>query len=119
LQVIVKLATIHLTPENPSHKGGAWHMEGMANEDIIATGIYYYSHHNITHSKLAFRMAVNGYDRYDMDCEPGDKTIAMNRWGFEDEDKLVQNLGVVSTLGGRCLAFPNTLQHQVGSLKSL
>lgn len=29
LQVIVKLANIELTPENPTYNGGAWHVEGQ------------------------------------------------------------------------------------------
>jgi len=29
LQVIVKLANIHLTPENPLYNGGSWHVEGQ------------------------------------------------------------------------------------------
>ena len=29
LQVIVKLANIQLTPENPSYDGGSWHVEGQ------------------------------------------------------------------------------------------
>lgn len=29
LQVIVKLANIHLTPEKPAYKGGSWHVEGQ------------------------------------------------------------------------------------------
>jgi hypothetical protein len=29
LQVIVKLANISLTPENPSYDGGSWHVEGQ------------------------------------------------------------------------------------------
>ena len=29
LQVIVKLANIHLTPENPEYSGGNWHVEGQ------------------------------------------------------------------------------------------
>jgi hypothetical protein len=29
LQIIVKLANIHLTPESPSYEGGAWHVEGQ------------------------------------------------------------------------------------------
>jgi hypothetical protein len=29
LQVIVKLANIHLTPDNPKYNGGAWHIEGQ------------------------------------------------------------------------------------------
>ena len=29
LQIIVKLANIQLTPENPSYEGGSWHIEGQ------------------------------------------------------------------------------------------
>ena len=29
LQVIVKLANIHLTPEKPDYEGGTWHVEGQ------------------------------------------------------------------------------------------
>ena len=29
LQVIVKLASIHLTPEKPKYEGGTWHVEGQ------------------------------------------------------------------------------------------
>ena len=29
LQIIVKLANIHLTPEKPSYEGGTWHVEGQ------------------------------------------------------------------------------------------
>ena len=34
LQVIVKLANIHLTPEKPNYPGGSWHVEGQANESM-------------------------------------------------------------------------------------
>lgn len=40
------------------YPGGSWHVEGMANERIIASGIYYYDSENITESRLAFRAAV-------------------------------------------------------------
>lgn len=29
LQIIVKLASIHLTPEKPDYEGGTWHVEGQ------------------------------------------------------------------------------------------
>ena len=41
--VIVKLANIVLTPEKPRYEGGSWHVEGMMNERIVASGIYYYA----------------------------------------------------------------------------
>jgi hypothetical protein len=42
VQIIVKLANIVLTPESPKYGGGSWHVEGMRNESIVASGIYYY-----------------------------------------------------------------------------
>ncbi|KAJ3086168.1 hypothetical protein HK102_013455 [Quaeritorhiza haematococci] len=62
LQVIVKLANIELTPENPRYPGGVWHVEGMENESIVASRIYYYSCENITTSGLDFRVAVREPD---------------------------------------------------------
>lgn len=59
LQIIFKLANIHLTPENPSYDGGSWHVEGALNEHICATALYYYDQENITESSLAFRQSVD------------------------------------------------------------
>jgi hypothetical protein len=58
IQVIVKLANIHLTPSNPTYAGGSWHIEGKLNERICATSLYYYDNTNITESHLAFRTKV-------------------------------------------------------------
>ena len=38
LQIIVKLANIHLTPEDPSYEGGSWHVEGQ----LVSLYIYIY-----------------------------------------------------------------------------
>ena len=75
MQVIVKLANIHLTPEKPDYKGGSWHIEvcirvkaeshdadnykGQLNEHICASALYYYDEENITPSYLAFREGVD------------------------------------------------------------
>lgn len=34
LQIIVKLANIHLTPGKPRYEGGSWHVEGKLNENM-------------------------------------------------------------------------------------
>lgn len=47
--MIVKLANIMLTPEKPTYSGGVWHVEGMNNEHIVASGIYYYDSENISY----------------------------------------------------------------------
>lgn len=112
LQVIVKLATIHLTPDRPDYAGGSWHVEGMLNERIVSTGIYYWDSENITESRLGFRAALD-----DPDYEQNDDNGLREVYGLEDEDALNQVLGSVSTPAGRCLAFPNVLQHRVGPFR--
>jgi hypothetical protein len=59
VQVIVKIAEIHLTPESPNCPGGSWRVEGSDAEQIVATGIYYFGCVNITESKLSFRVIVS------------------------------------------------------------
>lgn len=112
LQVIVKLANIHLTPDQPEYPGGSWHIEGMANERIVASGIYYYSSSNITESRLNFRQAICEPDYEQYDHEGVDLLYKL-----QNEEALNQFLGSIITKEGRCIVFPNTLQHQVAPFK--
>ncbi|MFD6418404.1 DUF4246 family protein, partial [Streptomyces sp. NPDC060194] len=112
LQVIVKLATIHLTPEKPEYAGGAWHVEGMLNERIVSTAIHYWDSENITESRLGFRTALD-----DPEYEQNDDDGVREVYGLQDEDALNQVLGSAATPAGRSLAFPNVLQHRVGSFR--
>ncbi|KZV69678.1 hypothetical protein PENSPDRAFT_753199 [Peniophora sp. CONT] len=109
LQVIVKLSNIHLTPEKPEYPGGSWHVEGMINEAIVSTGIYYYDEENVTESRLAFRTAVDEPTYAEQDDHIGSTTT----YGFDRDEPLVQMIGAVVTKAGRCIAFPNMYQHQV------
>ncbi|MEU9998605.1 DUF4246 domain-containing protein [Streptomyces sp. NPDC050848] len=112
LQVIVKLATVHLTPDKPEYPGGSWHVEGMLNERIVSTGIYYWDSENITESRLSFRAALDD-PHYEQNDDDGLREV----YGLEDEDALNQMLGSASTPEGRCLAFPNVLQHRVSPFR--
>ncbi|KAG0322848.1 hypothetical protein BGZ97_003405 [Linnemannia gamsii] len=108
LQVIVKLANIELTPNNPKYEGGTWHVEGMANENIVATGIYYYHTENITESRLDFRIQVEE-PRY----EQSDQEGMWYMYRLYDGDAVVQHLDGIVTKQDRCIVFPNIYQHQV------
>ncbi len=116
LQVIVKMANIELTPAAPRYAGGAWHVEGMANERIVATGLYYYASANISESRLAFRAAVG-----DGLCEGGtflayeqwDRRGYLSVYGLTHEHALNQELGHVVAREDKCVAFPNVYQHRV------
>ncbi|KAF2474944.1 uncharacterized protein BDR25DRAFT_280572 [Lindgomyces ingoldianus] len=118
IQVIVKLANIHLTPEKPKYHGGSWHIEGQLNEHICATTLYYYDNHNITDSHLAFRTKVDGRDlEDDLNYEQGDDDGIRRIFGIINGRASVQELGKILTREDRLLAFPNVLQHRVGSFK--
>ncbi|KAL3472540.1 hypothetical protein BJX99DRAFT_214159 [Aspergillus californicus] len=120
LQVIVKLANIELSPENPDYEGGAWHIEGQLNERICATAIYYYDSENITANTLAFRHRADTQYVFDVSYEQGYFEF-LRAFGFEPDagygtsfnGSFTQDLGGVSTCPGRLLTFPNTLQHRV------
>ncbi|KAH8809570.1 hypothetical protein DL96DRAFT_1685780 [Flagelloscypha sp. PMI_526] len=114
LQVIVKLANIHLTPEKPKYDGGNWHVEGMLNERIVSTGIYYYDSHNITESSLAFRVGIRPPETH---CQ--DDTCTRWLYGLGRQSDLVQTRGAVPTNAGMCLAFPNIYQHCVSQFELL
>ncbi|KAJ0393238.1 hypothetical protein ATCC90586_007917 [Pythium insidiosum] len=107
-QVIVKIAEIRLTPENPEYPGGSWHVEGTEEERIIATGLYYAACENITESRLSFRVMVQ---------EPNDEESTSVSTGLEygliQSDGLVQSLGSVTAVEGRGVVFPNIFQHKV------
>lgn len=115
VQVIVKLANIHLTPDKPKYDGGSWHVEGVLNEHIVSTALYYYDSENITDSHLQFRTNANreSLDQGELSVEQDDKhalesVFAIKWWG-----SCVQDIGSVLTRQGRGLFFPNLYQHRV------
>ncbi|KAF9736240.1 hypothetical protein PMIN01_06155 [Paraphaeosphaeria minitans] len=113
LQVIVKLANIHLTPEKPEYDGGAWHIEGQLNEHICASALYYYDTANITDSYLAFRETTSQEYLADKPYEQSDHTHFERLYDIASDGPCVQGLGSTLTREGRLLTFPNVLQHRV------
>ncbi|KAL8942147.1 MAG: hypothetical protein Q9216_001832 [Gyalolechia sp. 2 TL-2023] len=115
LQIIVKLANVHLDPEKPEYPGGSWHIEGQANESICASALYYYSSHNITDSYLSFRQQT--YTGGMLNYPQNEHRAAEQIYGIENEEPAIQNLGKVLTRESRLLCFPNVMQHRVSPFK--
>ncbi|KAJ7725100.1 hypothetical protein B0H16DRAFT_1665936 [Mycena metata] len=113
IQCIIKLASIHLTPENAEYDGGSWHVEGMLNEHIVASGIYYYEEENISESRLAFRMTT-GAPVYHIQ---EDVVCSRILYGMERNHHPCQNLGSIATSANRALAWPNIYQHRVSPFR--
>ncbi|KAM3498035.1 hypothetical protein MY10362_008627 [Beauveria mimosiformis] len=118
IQVIVKLANIHLSPEKPAYDGGSWHVEGLLNEHICATALFYYDNENITESRLEFRSVANREDLTgELDYTQNDFDSIKRAFGIDPEGSTMQDIGEVSTRQGRAIFFPNILQHRVSPFR--
>ena len=83
MQVIVRYAAIELTPEHPEFAGGAWHVEGMRAESIVASAVAYLRCENITTSFLEFRSMVKRpgpHIRGDLPSCPACVTVLTDYW---------------------------------------
>jgi hypothetical protein len=111
LQVIVKMSTIELTPENPCFEGGSWQMEGMVNEAILATAIYYYDIENITESRLSFRHIFDPVNLYYEHNEHRGVEVV---YGFKNEvSDNVQPSGFILAEQNCCVVFPSCHHYRV------
>ncbi|KAK3618473.1 hypothetical protein LTR56_024606 [Elasticomyces elasticus] len=118
VQIIVKLANIHLTPEKPAYDGGKWHVEGSLNEHICASAIYYYDSDNVTDSRLAFRESMDrGFLRNSHEQFCWDHLLPY--YDITNDGPAIQDLGQVLTKEGRVVVFPNVVQHCVQPFKLL
>ncbi|KAJ2811189.1 hypothetical protein H4S07_002220 [Coemansia furcata] len=119
LQAIVKMTNIELNSKRPIYGGNDWCVVGLANERIIATGLYFYDVANIAPSSLRFREAICAWDfsveQFDIDSVVN--AYGMDRSHLMEGDLISQELGSVGINDGLCLVFPNILQHKMPELK--
>ncbi|KAF4611701.1 hypothetical protein D9613_004111 [Agrocybe pediades] len=108
LQFIVSAYEISLSPENSSYVGTTWHVEGMKNNRIVASGFYCLSTDNISETSIEFRMAVT----FPRGFTAGDTGATLRTWGVRDGDSCNQHIGHVPIRPGLALVFPNIYQHK-------
>ncbi|KAF7331543.1 hypothetical protein MKEN_00033400 [Mycena kentingensis (nom. inval.)] len=123
LQCIVKLANIHLTPNDPSYNGGSWHECSTSASSplgftlVVLSVVHfgfnkifqYYDEDNITESRLAFRVTTSSPPYHQQDDELCSEIL----YGMFRDSHCVQDLGSIETKSGRALAWPNIYQHRV------
>lgn len=115
LQVIVKLASIELTPDKPEYGGGNWHLEGKVNEHSVATSIYHYDVENVTKSRIQFRQEAQLDHMWDFAYSADDHGLIEDAYGVRDlhDCQAIQETGSDVTRQDRLLVFPNIVQHRV------
>jgi hypothetical protein len=120
LQVIVQVSRIDLTPQSPSYRGEAnFHIEGLRNENIVATTMYVVEAENITQARVSFQQE-DKIHASELECvvpeaistildvdyrEPGD-------WGEAESRRAVHTFGSVPLAEGRLMSWPNTLRSK-------
>ncbi|RDW93686.1 DUF4246 domain-containing protein [Aspergillus mulundensis] len=114
LQVCVQIRAIELTPETPFFAGEDWHAAGMLNEHIVGVAIYAFDMENITTPRLSFSQMVfmNG-DEFAFDADGWDIPYVEKLFGVKNNGSPLQEIGSVSVVPGRLLAFPNCLRHRL------
>ncbi|KAG5808941.1 hypothetical protein H9Q74_008892 [Fusarium xylarioides] len=123
LQIIVKMASIELTPEKPKFSAGSWHLEGQMNEKIAATALYYFDSENVMPSRVSFRMQTSSYlndkIKTGQDSYNYLERVFGTHLGMQGglARSCVQSYGDVDTPEGRLLAFPNVFQNRESSFK--
>ena len=118
IQVIVKLASIHLTPEKPEYEGGSWHVEGQLNERIVSTALFYYDSDNVTDSHLDFSTLGDREELVmELNYAQGDFRSIERTFAIDPNEDITQRIGSVLTRQGRALFFSNLYMHHVSPFK--
>lgn len=119
--------SVYVDNDSTEFEGGSWHTEGMLNERICATALFYYDSENITDCHLDFRALA---DREDLTINlnyeqhqhiPIERTFAIPN---TNRDTLQYIGGVLTTnspstgdTDTRAVFFPNLLQHRVSPFR--
>ncbi|KAL6900578.1 hypothetical protein GGI43DRAFT_405762 [Trichoderma evansii] len=118
---------LYMNNDPTEFEGGSWHTEGMLNEHICATALFYYDSENLTDCHLDFRTPA---DREELMMNlnygqsqhfPIERTFAIPN-AYRDT---LQNIGGVLTTNSpstgdadtRAVFFPNLLQHRVSPFR--
>ncbi|KIK62232.1 hypothetical protein GYMLUDRAFT_42178 [Collybiopsis luxurians FD-317 M1] len=108
LQCIVRVEEHQTIPGGPSFQGTPWHVEGMRNERIVASGFIFTAVENVEDCNLQFRMAVS----YPRGFTAGDTGATFRTWGLRDGDSCHAYIGSVAIREGLAIVFPNIYQYR-------
>jgi hypothetical protein len=124
LQVVVKISSVELTPEDSAYGGTDWHLDGMLNDHIVASALHVFDVKNVTQARLSFRQQTRmeqeefHYSKYELEklmevfAIPGDAEDIDDDVMFDLPPSL-QDLGSVVAPQGRLLVWPNVLHHRM------
>ncbi|KAF3927818.1 hypothetical protein ABW20_dc0102023 [Dactylellina cionopaga] len=110
VKVIVKMFNIELTPDKPKYNGEDLHVEGMLDERIVATGVYFYAQKNVTESGLAFKRTFD-------DLHVHEPVRTHHAFDTPLQGNAIQDIGKITAKDNRAVVFPNFYPYQMESFE--
>lgn len=102
---------IKLTQINGDYSGTHWHLEGLKQEGIMATGIIYFDSNDIEDQYLEFKQGIDSEDVNDIDYNQGESGFVEHHYKIINEEPGYVNLGKIKT--DNMLFWKNNLVHKV------
>ncbi|PWY95980.1 hypothetical protein BO94DRAFT_600988 [Aspergillus sclerotioniger CBS 115572] len=125
LQVIVRISSVELTPENPHHCGeDDFSLSRLMNEHIVCMSRYYYDVENLTPAWISFQQqdTIESTPAFDPESHANRQIFGFSPIKKQSADQVtpeekgiprkLQILGSVSAHKGRLLVWPNTLRSR-------
>ncbi|KAL6880014.1 hypothetical protein HDV57DRAFT_103392 [Trichoderma longibrachiatum] len=119
--------SIYVDNDTTEFEGGSWHTEGMLNERICATALFYYDSENITDCHLDFRTPADREELIvNLDYEQSEYFSIERTFAIPNANRdTLQYVGGVLTTNSpstgdtdtRAVFFPNLLQHRVSPFR--
>ncbi|PYI05144.1 hypothetical protein BO78DRAFT_470851 [Aspergillus sclerotiicarbonarius CBS 121057] len=117
LQVVVEIARIELTPDNPTYSGDAhYRTEGLRNDRIAATSLYVVEAKNVTQARVAFEHEDKVHAG-ELECQVPDAIatiLDVDEWEIFEErpPRALHAFGSIPITEGRLLSWPNTYRSK-------
>lgn len=117
LQIITKIVDYELSSQSQMNYEGVWHVEGMSHEEIVATGLYILDRdEDIEGGSIIFQRSFHKDE-----CDEIFEMVPQDRHLLLDEtiENGLSPLGMIETLRGRLIVFPNSHVHKVSTMKKV
>jgi len=107
LQIITKIVKIEL--DNKGNLEGAWHVEGMSHENIVAAASCTLEQNKNFDAKILFKRKYTIYEAYELFSETYEAPIGLNK--FLNEGTVP--LGKYNIKDASLVVFPNSHIHKI------
>ena len=108
-QVMVKLDRYRLTPENSILPEENWQFDGVAEENILATGVYYFHVENIQKTSMKFRAPIQFTNYHGSYHFHNFLKLHCHQNSMIKSNIILGRIPIKENL---CLFYPNYLQHR-------